>query len=347
MALSWHGGAGALWRRAPLWRLSVLSAALLTLSFLLFPPPRASDNAALTGTAGALATYAPPPPPTAVPSPITKPDSVSASPAARSAYTATIPSGAVVQPPRSADLSLATSGAPGTLSNTGLDAGLTGRLFSGSIKTTGYDIPLPPGNWALLSNQKTTLSLSNGANVGKGMILYVGKIEQKKLTGMIHIFAVRTVEGTLVKSHDDHIPKTDCEHHNIDADSHWSCYTINYSFLGNWPRWADRAADLKPFERAPAGDLAAKGVAVPSDFIAAEYWRSEAWGQLVVEYMFSPEADGIMSTQVPTWQDSDWLPEKIRISPERSAYVNKIRAWGRAFWPRFKQAFSAASPSTP
>jgi hypothetical protein len=113
----------------------------------------------------------------------------------------------------------------------------------------------------------------------------------------------------------------------------------------NWSRWADRAVRISAIDRAAAGDMSAKGVTYPQDFVVSTFTRTEKWGLLEVMYLFSPDAEGISSRVALSVTDTDWTPANVSRYPEKVAYIDKQKAWGMAFWPKFKTAFDeAASP---
>ena len=223
----------------------------------------------------------------------------------------------------------------------GLNNALIGRTYSGSVRVDGYDVPLPAGSWALLANT----SVKQPSLTGE--VLYLGRINKRRLEGAIRITAVRStsvpgkgfrqvkgcVEGQAESSY--------VMAEQIVPFGHQSCWLIQNYFTSPFQQWADRAAHLDPIIRAAAGDLAAKGVSYPQDMMMVRFTRAETWGLLEVGYMFSPEADGITSADVVSYTDSDWHVGNIDRFPEKLAYVEKLKRWGASFWPRFETAFAS------
>jgi hypothetical protein len=320
--------ATALWRRAPLWRLVTLTAALLTLIFLLFPPLRASRDAevpAVNSTSPVdvdTATYTPP-----HPTPPTTPPAVPPKPSVRPV------------PPKTATLSMVRAN-PHKPDESGLDEALIGRLYKGSVAVDGYDVPLPQGEWASMAHSTISLPTANGD------AHFLGRIRNKRLVGAVRIFAARSKsqpgEGfpeaksctevnpgrTYVAIDDAMVPK-----------GHQACWTIRTVYATPWERWADKAVNLSALDRAAAGDMSAKGVTYPQDFIALTFTRTEQWGLLEVMYLFSPEAEGISSHTALSVGETDWTPANIDRYPEKVAYVAKLKSFGANFWSGFKAAF--------
>jgi hypothetical protein len=208
--------------------------------------------------------------------------------------------------PRTASLALAVPGGAQAVSSSGLDNALLGRTYSGSIRIYGYDVQLPTGNWALLAN------ISGKQPSLAGEELYLGRISKRRLEGSIRITAVhstsmpgkgfRQVKGCVEGQAESSYVMAE----QIVPFGHQSCWLIQNYFTTPFQKWADRATHLDPLIRAAAGDLAAKGVSYPQDMMMVKFTRAETWGLLEVEYMFSPEAEGITSADVVSYTDSDW-----------------------------------------
>jgi hypothetical protein len=312
-----------LWRRAPLWRLALLTATLGSLLFALFPPGRAVPGLARVGAtppdAGYVAQQRPPVPP-----------SVPTIPAAPPAA------------PKEATVKLLTGGAAAAGDGSELDPALLGQLYRGSVMIDGFKVPLPPGEWASLAN--STIKQSSAT----GFAHFLGRIHHRRLVGAVRIFALRSQslpgDGfNEVKSCTENNPAR--LHVVIDDEmqpqAHQACWTIRNVYATPWSRWADKTVKMAFLDRAAAGDMTAKGVTYPQDFVAVTFTRTETWGLLEVMYLFSPEEAGIKSNTVLSVGDADWVAGNIVRYPEKVDYENRMKAWGTEFWPKFKAAFAA------
>jgi hypothetical protein len=339
------GVAVRLWRRAPLWRLAVLSAVFLSLLFLLFPESQTGRR-----VSEPLASYAPPaatPIPTAPATPL---PAQPQAPGARLPSAPASPSLAVSAPlahapgpPSTGALTMTAPTVSTTASAPPGDTAAMGQTYTGSIRTDGYTVPLPPGSWTVIVDQTSKVSIRDGA--GSGRQLYLAKILNHELTGVVRILALRRTAGTLVDMNEASLPPAKCEPVKPDDPGHWKCAAVIYHYLGHWAAFDDRAARLTSGERAAGGELTAKGITIPQDFLSVLMFRSEAWGALETEYMFSPSAEGIRSNPTSSSQDSDWAGDKASATPRRAAYTKKIGAWGTAVYPSFKAAFAASAPT--
>jgi hypothetical protein len=340
-----------LWRPPPLWRFFVLSAALLTFVFVLFPP-LGHDTRAPIATAD-TATYTPPP--ARAPRRIVDANSGVAAPPdipqanAPKANTPQASGGNSVQPPpvankpKPATLSMATATPRAHANDTGLDAALLGPLYRGSVTIDGYAVPLPAGDWADLAHSTITLPTATGD------AHFLGRIRNKRLIGAIRVFAVRSKDQpgagfNEVKSCTEVNPgrtfvAIDGE---MTTNGHQACWTIRTIYATPWSRWADRAVKLDGIDRAAAGDMSATGVTYPQDFVSLTFTRTETWGLLEVMYLYSPEVEHITSHTVLSINESDWTPAHVGSYPEKVAYIDKLKARGVAFWPLFKKVFDDA-----
>jgi hypothetical protein len=304
----------ALWKRALIWRISLMTALLTSLVFALYPPQREVNT-----TPQGAAKYEP------------------------ASYTARSPPAA----PQSATVAMVTAnGANSNVDNeTGLDPAMLGQLYRGSVLIDGFTVPLPPGAWANLAN--STFKQATFA----GHAHFLGKIRHKRLIGAIRIFAARSDDSpgkgfpevkscteinpgrTYVAIDDEMVPQ-----------GHQACWTMRNVYATPWSRWADRDVKISALDRAAAGDMTAKGVTYPQDYMSVQFTRTEQWGLLEVMYLFSPESEGISSNTVLAVTESDWVPANIGKYPEKVAYVAKLKAWGTVFWPKFKAAYAAGQP---
>ena len=316
--VSFPGTMTSLWRRAPLWRFSFMSAALLTLLFILFPPgePPPDDYAK---TLSATATYAP-----------QAPASPSVADAGRSA-------------PQTADLSLSTANNTendAIKRETGLDAATLGRLFNGSVTVNGFKIPLTGDDWALLAAAKITSAKSSG------VVYFLGTIVHKQLVKGLIITAVRTKpsvpdggeklnwakQSALFKS-------PECASgEGAHVQSFWMIYDW---FSSSWHKWADRSEKMNNIERAAAGNMDAKGILYPQDMVGVRFIRAEKWGLITAVYLFNPEVEKITSGTALSFVDSDWYVSNIHRHPDKLAYVERLKQWAASLWPQFKQSFDA------
>jgi hypothetical protein len=337
--------ARTLWKRAPWWRFAVLSSLLLALLMVLFPPRMNSGrgtlpvldsasyqptSASATAPRPAAPTAAAVPPPPASPRP---------APAAtrRSSTTPALPS----TPPTAASASLGLA-RPGRVDGgtAGIDPALLGAVYQAKILMNGFEVPLPPGEWAVLASSTVHVT-KHPQNTGMQYLL--GRIEHARLAGAMMVIALRSPDSsgfeeprTCAAKDTMYVIKDE-----VTPFAHQACWTVHLLFAGVMQSWADKAAQMGGIYRMAGGDLAAKGVTYPQDMIAVHFFRSEAWGLLEAVYLFSPETEHIRSNTVPSPNDSDWFGTNLQKYPDKLAYIEKLKRWGETHWLPFESAFDA------
>ncbi|RDS81466.1 hypothetical protein DWU99_17520 [Dyella psychrodurans] len=244
---------------------------------------------------------------------------------------------------QTASLSLAT---PGHATKPGeLDSALGGRSYSGSVNVDGYKVPLPAGNWVILS------SAHYKSPQAMGELVFLGQVRNMQLVGGARVTALHTVNPPVA----GFPPKlSGCNGEDridlyaapeaTDPDGHQACWLINSFFTPPLRQWADSTVKIDRLDRAVGGDLAAKGVSYSQDFLRIRMTRTEKWGVLEVSYLFSPDAAGIKSNDAISAADTDWTRANIGRYPEKLAYLEKMKQWANQFWPGFKAAFNTGSP---
>lgn len=339
-----------LWKRAPWWRFAVLSSLLLVLLMLLFPPRMNDGRGALpvldAASYQALPNISRAAPGAAMPTSSPTPPAGSSTAAVQAA--ASRPQETPAAPPtpptaRTASLGLARPDRSESGSS-GIDPALLGSTYHGKILMSGFELPLPPGEWAMLAS--STVHLSKHPE-NAGMQYFLGRIEHRRLTGAIEVIALRSPdrigfeEPGICASQENIYTRND----EVTPFAHQACWTVHLVFTGGMQQWADKAAKMSSIYRMAGGDLSAKGVTYPQDMIAVHFFRSETWGLLEAVYHFSPETEHIRSNTVPTLHDSDWFGANLQRFPDKLAYTEKLKQWGDTHWPSFESAFDAGAPA--
>ncbi|MCX4162861.1 MULTISPECIES: hypothetical protein [Paraburkholderia] len=246
--------------------------------------------------------------------------------------------------PATAAISMAVPGAAAKPDISGLDGALLGRTYRQVIPVEGFNVPLPPGQWAVLAN---STARTRGAS---GMAYFLGRIEHKRLVGAIRLFALHSNDqpgAGFPAANACTTGNPDLNYLYLDsvtAFDHQGCWLINHYFTPPLQQWADRAIKISSLDRAAAGDLAAKGVTYPQDMVNVRFTRAETWGLLEVSYMFDPEVEGISSNTALSARESDWHATNAPRFSAKVAYLAKLQSWGEEFWPKFQQAFGSGQP---
>lgn len=345
-----------LWKRAPLWRMSIYGCLLCTLLAIVYSPRHAARPPALTAMAGD-ASYIAPPEDKSVEraTSLTSPQKPLGTTHAQSS-TVLASSNAKTPPstshaPQKAQLSLAIPGdlTPSDGGISGIDPALLGRTYHESISADGFQLPLPKGEWAILAHG--TVKNNRDPN-NTGTTYFLGHIEHKILASAIIVTAMRSESSPpsgfeafepCSKPDDNIFTNNDA----MVAFGHQACWFSRTFFTPPWQQWADKAVNLNYLVRAAAGDLSAKGVNYAQDYVVVQFYRAEDWGKLQATYLFNPEQDHILSNVAMTEQDSDWSVPRLKHSPEKLAYVSHLKSWAEKFWPAFQRSFDSGRTQKP
>ncbi|MGA3281247.1 MAG: hypothetical protein ABSD50_09710 [Smithella sp.] len=327
-----------LWTRAPWWRFFLLSASLLTMLFIFFPPQQQNQTNPLPQTSATQGTY------TSqftghdqqTPSTVPAPGNPVNEPVAKSVQNTT-------QSPKTAELSLAGQNKANIKQqNIGLNEAMTGNIYTKSVYVSGFTVPLPQGDWVMLANS----TMKYGIN--SGMVYFLGRIEHKQLVGGVIIYTLKAEPPEIVDPNWQIVKTSGCnrtdalfleEEKSVDANLP-SCWYMFNLFTPAWKKWADRSVRMEQISRAAAGDLAAKGVTYPQDFITVAFVQTAKRGLLITQYLFTTKTEGITSHEALSFEDSDWSQRNINRFPEKVAFVKKIKAWGLTFLPLINKSFT-------
>jgi hypothetical protein len=218
----------------------------------------------------------------------------------------------------------------------GLEKAVLGRTFQSTLLVSGFQVPLPPGEWAILA--KGTLT-GNVHPENKGNIYFLGHIVRKRLVGAIWVQAMHSpgfgFEHNQNCTNPDNLYVLD---QSVGVE-HQACMWIRSFFSADMQQWADKTAHLDQLARAAGRDLAAKGVTYPQELVTVGFQRAEKWGEITAGYLFSPEKDGISSSIAPSYRDSEWYKANLQRYPEKLAYVTRLQQWAMSFSPKFQVAF--------
>src|SRR5207248_2331253 len=161
-----------------------------------------------------------------------------------------------------------------------------------------------------------------------------GRIERKRLVGVWRVFALKSKEkpGAGFEAINACARDNPDNHYSFIESlapfDHQACWIINNYYTPPWQLWADRTVKFSSsLDRAAAGDMAAKGITYPQDFVSVRFFCAEKWGVLDVAYLFSPEAEGLSSNEVLSFREADWHVSNIGRFPDKAAYIAKLKDW--------------------
>ena len=198
------------------------------------------------------------------------------------------------------------------------------KLTSGSTQ-----IPLPEGEWVLTGLEETFSDEYNERMLG----VYLVRVENDVLAGAV---SFKLPDGIPMYGWSS---SRFCDRENIlfietkanydggDVD----CWGINHNLL---------FSSRKPAGKAQTIDfLLARGIVVPLTFISMEYRRADPSKFVWSSYLVNPNVEGISPDASNSWRDSEWHHQSIVNYPEKVAYIERLKSWGREWKAKVDAGF--------
>ena len=188
-------------------------------------------------------------------------------------------------------------------------------------------IPLPEGEWVLTARR----DFYNNVN-DHFVIANLVKIENGVLEGIVR-FGLPTDVGSR-----GYVRQRFCDRENIlfiEIKAHYEggdvdCWGINHIAV---PK-------SKAEEKKQTLDyLLERNILVPTFMIAVVYRRADDSKVVSFKYLFNPEIEGIKPSIMSAWKHSDWHHKYIQAYPEKVAYIERLKSWGRKWKPKVDAGF--------
>ena len=182
-------------------------------------------------------------------------------------------------------------------------------------------IPLPMGQWVLAGMENDTTSL--GTPMMRG---YLARTNSGSLTGLIW-FSINTEfsSGTWPQS-------SFCEKENLifmkkirNYSEDVDCWALDHRTM---TAKSNRKAVMQLFDY-----LKRLKIEMPITMVAVKYRKTDNSKQVSLNYYFNPEVEGFSPPKQASWRANDWHRDRIYLDPEKVAYVDRLKLWGRE-WKR-------------
>ena len=177
-------------------------------------------------------------------------------------------------------------------------------------------MPLPPGEWVLTGLDEGTTDLGTPK-----MSAYLVRVENGVLTGIVR-FGMNTdfSSGTWSRSRF-------CDRENVlfiekrrNYEEDVDCWAINHQLFSSRKRVAKKQT---------IDYLVARKVKVPLTLISVEYRRTDRDKYVWCSYLFNPEHEGFAPPERVKWSVNDWHRDRIGSDPQKVAYIERLKSWGR------------------
>ena len=213
---------------------------------------------------------------------------------------------------------------------------LAGKTVTGNVVARGRSVPLPPGQWIILAHVPAH---------GPGGVesLFLVQVRRDKLSRAVLVEA-----GAQAGDSTAGFPRSaQCARAGLlyvktisnEEFGRQDCWTIDHDASTGSER------DGSPIVRAAIAELEQRGVKYPPVLLSAFFRLADRQSFLNAVYEFNPDTDGITSKPAP-WDESEWNRNHIHQSPDKIAYVEKLRAWAEAWHPAVREGFQGGLAET-
>lgn len=196
-------------------------------------------------------------------------------------------------------------------------------------------VPLPSGEWIVA-----------GADVSKAS--YANQIEETMLVNVVggQVNGYVEIRTPLSASTNGWVKSSLCDRSDIHhvfklsntAGGVQDCWGINHyrmTIAGKVPAYIEQTRDY----------IVSHKINSPLNAIAVEYRFADKPYFVDVKYFFNPEVDGFTPPKIAEWATSDWHRDRVYMDPAKVAYIDKIKTWGREWYPKVKAGFEGNLPS--
>jgi hypothetical protein len=211
-----------------------------------------------------------------------------------------------------------------------------GKIYEHSLKLPFTTVPLPEGKWRVISAEQS----QNNNNMTVGSI-YLVRVENNVIAGYIYIGGSADLGRTGWEL------DTGCNRNDVLFQQLYSyaqyderCWILSHYVMTRGPNTTKAGSALWDF---PANN----NLALPSTMLGVFMRWHDGHTFNKVIYYFNPEFEGLPPSQQLDWRSSDWHRDRVAQSPERAAYVAKLKAWGEKQWQLFELGMHNKLPAAP
>lgn len=208
-----------------------------------------------------------------------------------------------------------------------------GTSFQSVAKFGPRQLPLPPGEWTLLSREMAR-STGNTAAPIPILRVYLVQMVGGRLERWIHANTNTQVSATgwtrnrnVCDRGDVHVGVSDSNYNERDTE----CWIVNH--YGLTPG-ATAAAYIRAFYDQTADKRR------PVTALGEQYFLVKDGSFLDVTYYSNPESAGFEKTPTADWRGNPWHRERAAQDPKKLAYIAKLKAEGESLLPLVKRGMN-------
>jgi hypothetical protein len=204
------------------------------------------------------------------------------------------------------------------------------------LQISKKQIPLPPGEWEVVTYADKMAFTTNCSPIGKIASVALARRQDGKVTMALYVRTNLEQIGAngWVRS------RSICDRKNVhfnESDKNYNpaeseCWQINH--IVNVYRYTDSDVfrqSFKAFQRAEFDTTTA---------IAPEFWVNDQYDMMFLRYYILPVRHGFERSTDQKWNSSEWHPEAIIDNANRKGLVSAVKKFGELLYPRVKEGFA-------
>lgn len=201
-----------------------------------------------------------------------------------------------------------------------------------SLKTYGSpQVPLPPGEWTLISlsdtrSQPTNIRLLTG---------YLVQVKDGKFAGRVIFKVPDSSARGYWEAPNNCTAKNIIVNLTVDsgANGRFDCTFVLASGMGRPTNPSAGMVDFYDY-------VDRQKLKLPATAFYVGYGISDARTYLLVDYFFNPDLEGVKPASV-----SAWHLDRYKEDPKREAYVEKMKAWAKDWHAKIDAGFRGKLPA--
>ena len=201
----------------------------------------------------------------------------------------------------------------------------------------GVHVPLPRGNWTVFSWLKPKNANVHELNYHLTRAHLVAPAPGGQIYAANRMLdaSAKFIRDRNCRSETDDDIEYVVDSCDSDDLSYW---VLKHKIATQWNSVSDPQSNIRGRGADGGTYVPVGGYRHSDDYLEAEFVRSTASFTIVARFSFTPET----FVEARDFDAPDLPAPQAPAVPDRNVFANDFRNWGRAYWPRFKQAYAEA-----
>lgn len=213
-----------------------------------------------------------------------------------------------------------------------------GAKFTAVLPIAGKEYSLPPGEWQVLATRDGFSTMGGVDRKGATYRVYLVQVDaERRLVGALQYNTSLTSAAGIPYWNEDPCRRTDTIYRDtLDGNTKFpACFMINHTMNNFWRG----GVPSDPYWGKIWTWLHENKIEVPYTAIRSDYSKFFSGDFLVATAWFNPDLAGVRPDRHVSWSESPWHPKLIENDPERVAYIESVKTWGKTFVASARDSF--------